>query len=458
MKKNKKQKKRIRPIKVVLIAIGILLLAFLIAVCAVIISLAVKYNDFSYEYQPPVDREETYVMPAYPELDESGSGEYIEDTLPPDDPETTVYEETDPPETTSPPEVTTAPGETTAPPEVTTAPEETTAISEETTSPPETTVPETDPPETTSPPPETTSPPETLPPVVQTAESTKAPYVPPSNPDASFSNSPNAVSVYGKVPVYKVAQKDENIVNILVMGTDSLDVTRDRGRSDTMIIVSYNKKTGSVKMTSLLRDSLVPIAGYDWNRINTAYYFGGVGLAINTVNEIFDLDIQQFVVIDLNGSKDLINHIGGVDITLTQAEADLYNAYWGTKYTAGVNHMEGEHLLGHMRNREIGSDFQRTRRQRDAIIAIFNKIVTEKSISEIYEIIDYTFGLVKTNIPFSTLTSMATSVIGNLSKIKIESQSVPYSDSFKYAYYKGKAIISFDIADAAKRINKFIYG
>jgi LCP family protein required for cell wall assembly len=264
--------------------------------------------------------------------------------------------------------------------------------------------------------------------------------------------------VYGKVPIYKEKQKNKDVINILVMGTDSLDITRDRGRSDTMIIVSYNEKTGSIKLTSLLRDALVPISGYDWNRINTAYYFGGVGLAINTVNEIFDLDIQQFVVIDLNGTKNLINRIGGVDITLTAAEADLYNAYWGTKYTAGVNHMEGEHLLGHMRNRSIGSDFERTRRQRDAIVAIFNKVIKEKSVSEIFDLIDYSFGIVKTNIPFSTLTSLATSVLGNVSKLKIESQTVPYADSFKYAWYKGKAIISFDIADAAKRINKFIYG
>lgn len=456
MKKNKKPKKRITPLKAVLLAICILLLVILIAVGSVVIALAVKYHETSYEYQPPVDREESYVMPDYPELDESSGAEYIEDTLPPEYPETTP-----PPETTAPDtEVTTLPEETTTIPEETTAiPEETTVVPEESTEiPEETTSPETDPPETTSPPPETTSPPETVPPIINTPETTRAPYVPPSNPDASFENSPNAVSVYGKTPIYKVSQKDPNIVNILVMGTDSLDITRDRGRSDAMIIVSYNKKTGSVKMTSLLRDALVPIAGYDWNRINTAYYFGGVGLAINTVNEIFDLDIQQFVVIDLNGAKNLINKVGGADVTLTQAEADLYNAYWGTKYTAGVNHMEGDHLLGHMRNRAIGSDFERTRRQRDVILALFNKIVKEKSAAEIYDLIDYVFGIVKTNIPFSALTSYATSVIGNLSKIKIESQSVPYSDSFKYAWYRGKAIISFNITDAAKRINKFIYG
>ena len=454
MKKDKQKKKLKKPVKIILLVLCLILLSSIIAVSSMVISMIIRYNKYSYEYQEPVEREETYVMPNYPELDEGTGGEYFEDTLPPE------YFDTLPPEETSLTPETTVEPETAATPETTKSPDTTTPETEpESTSSPEDTVsPETtQAPETTKAP-ETTSAPETLPPVVNTQENTKAPYVPPSNPNASFENSPNAVSVYGKTPIYKAEQKDPNIVNILVLGTDSLDITRDRGRSDTMIVVSYNKKTGSIKLTSLLRDSLVPIEGYDWNRINTAYYFGGVGLAINTVNEIFDLDIQQFVVIDLNGSKNLINKIGGVDITLTQAEADLYNAYWGTSYKVGVNHMNGDHLLTHMRNRSIGSDFERTRRQRDVIFALFNKIITEKSITEIYDLIDYTFGIVKTNISFSELTSLATSVIGNLSKVKIENQNVPYNDSFKYAYYKSKAIISFDIADAAKRINKFIYG
>ena len=280
---------------------------------------------------------------------------------------------------------------------------------------------------------ETTAPAETLAPVVNVPDTPKETYKPVYNPGASFANSPNAVSVYGKVPVYKVEQKDEDIINILVLGTDSLDITRDRGRSDTMIIVSYNQKTGSIKLTSILRDSLVPIDGYNWNRINTAYFFGGVGLAINTVNDLFDLDIQQFIVIDLNGAKNLVDHVGGVNLTLTKEEAELYNIYFGTQYTEGVNYMTGVHLLQHMRNRELGSDFERTRRQRDAIVAIMDKLLTEKSLVELYEIADYSFGLVKTNIPLSTLTSLVTSAIGNMSNLTVTAQHVPYSDSYRFA-------------------------
>ena len=225
-----------------------------------------------------------------------------------------------------------------------------------------------------------------------------------------------------------------------------------------MVIVSYNQKTGSIKLTSILRDSLVPIDGHNWNRINTAYFFGGVGLAINTVNDLFDLDIHQFIVIDLNGAKNLVDHVGGVNLTLTKEEAELYNIYFGTQYTEGVNYMTGVHLLQHMRNRELGSDFERTRRQRDAIVAIMDKLLTEKSLVELYEIADYSFDLVKTNIPLSTLASLVTSAIGNMSNLTVTAQHVPYSDSYRFATYKGMAVISFDIEDAAERINEFIYG
>lgn len=444
MKKSKQSGKTVKPLKVIFIVLCIIVLAVLLAVGAVCVSLAIRYHNDSFEYQPPVEREEPHVSSAY---------SYPDVVL---DPAPSSGEETLPPETQAEPEVT-SPAETTA------APAETTAVPAETTSVPA---------ETTSAPAEETRPsapevpivlpPETLAPVInvpQTPQTSYTPvYNPVYNPDASFANSPNAISVYGKVPVYKVKQKHKDIINILVLGTDSRDITIDRGRSDTMIIVSYNQKTGSIKLTSLLRDALTPIAGYDWNRINTAYLFGGVGLAINTVNELFDLDIQQFVVIDLNGAEDLIDRVGGVDIMLTREEAEMYNAFYGTHYTAGVNHMEAVNLMQHVRNRGLGSDFERTRRQRDAIVAIMDKLLTEKSLAELYDIVDYSFGLVKTNIPLSTLTSLVTSGIGNMSNLTVTTQSVPYSDSYRFATYRGMAIIFFDIADAAKRVNAFIYG
>ncbi|MBQ3006109.1 MAG: LCP family protein [Clostridia bacterium] len=280
--------------------------------------------------------------------------------------------------------------------------------------------------------------------------------------NASFGRNTNVKSVYGKTPIYKVEKKDPNIENILVMGTDSRDVTRERGRSDAMIVVSYNKKTGKIKMISVLRDSLVPIEGRGWNRINAAYSFDGVGLAVNTVNQLFDLDIQRFVVVDFNGVTDFIDKAGGVTISLTQKEVDYLTNYSGgaVKYNVGPNKFNGDRALAYMRIRKIDSDFKRTERQRRVIETLARKIVSEKSLSEIYDLTNFAFGLVKTNISLTELTS----VIGNIatdamrSGLDMESHHVPFSDAYTYKYYNGMAIVSFDINDASRRVNEIIYG
>lgn len=278
----------------------------------------------------------------------------------------------------------------------------------------------------------------------------------------SFGRNENAISVYGKTPIYKVEKKDPDVENILVLGTDSRDVTKERGRSDAIIILSYNKKTGSIKMTSILRDSLVPIENHNWNRINAAYSFDGIGLAVNTVNQIFDLDIQRFVVIDFNGVKNFINKVGGVDIELTQAEVDYFNetGVLSMEVKVGMNHLSGAPALTYMRTRKVDNDFGRTARQRKVIESLANKIITEKSITEIYELTDYAFKLVKTNISITELTGVVASVAANAASngLDIESQHVPFSDAYTYKYYNGMAIVSFDIDDAARRINEFIYG
>ena len=281
--------------------------------------------------------------------------------------------------------------------------------------------------------------------------------------NASFGRNPNAKSVYGKTPIYKVAKKDPNIENILIIGTDSRDVTRERGRSDAMIVLSYNKKTGAIKMISILRDSLVPIEGHGWSRINHAYSWDGVGLCVNTVNQLFDLDIQRFVVVDFNGVTDFIDKIGGIDMNLTQAEANYINNYSGGKLNlqAGMNHLNGDRSLVYMRIRKIDSDFKRTERQRKVIETVAKKIIAEKNLSEIYDLTEFAFGLIKTNISFTELTAavgdVASAALARRS-INIQTQHVPYSDAYAYKYYNGMAIVSFNIDDAARRMNKFIYG
>lgn len=412
-----KQDKKKRIVLWILLSVMILLI---LIIALPIATLYAQYRDISYVPSAPVDRSDTYVLPEYPEVIPGSEGD------------TDIPDETDAPEqTTEAVPANTEPGE--VEPDIS----NTEPIPEGT--------------ETTELPPETTvtSAPETLPSVINTP----APSTPKYNENNSFANSAKTINVYGKTPIYKVEKKNKDIVNILILGTDSRDVTLDRGRSDTMIILSYNKETGEIKMVSLLRDMLVPIEGYDWNRINTAYFFDGVGLSVNTVNQLFDLDVQHFVVVDLNGAKDFIDYVGGVDLKLSQSEAKEA----GVTYSDEAIHLDGAAALRHMRNRTTDNDFGRTERQREVILAVLTKILTEKSLPEILDITKYAMGMVKTNISASTLTSLATSIVGNATNLSVESQSLPYTDAYQFAWYKKMAILTFDIESTAQRMLEFLY-
>ena len=435
MKKDNKRSNR-----VVKIIITVLIILVLLC-CVPVIILAVKYHRTSYINEAPVERSDSYVRPEYPEVIIGSDGisdlpEETEEPITEPETETELVTETEPVTDTEPEDTTyRAPRDTEAPTIETARPKPAT---DDTKAP------------TTTKPSETTKP--SAPVTTKTAETTES-------KNNSFGTSPNAVSVYSKkYPMYSVKQKNKDIINILVMGTDARDVTIERGRSDTMLIVSYNKKTAEVKMVSLLRDALVPIQDHDWNRLNTAYAFGGAGLAINTMNDLFGLDLQNFVVIDFTGAAEFIDKIGGVDVNLTKAEVDYYSAFIHQDLVVGMNHMDSKLAMAHMQNRTTDSDFGRARRQRDVITAVMNKILTGMSITEISDLIDYAMTIVKTNIPATTLVSLATSVLSNASKLSFSSQQVPYADSYQFAWYNRMAILSFDIDEAAERLCEFIYG
>lgn len=426
--KNESKKKG-RAVKIIITALIILILLCIIPVIIVL----VKYHRTSYINETPVERSDSYVRPEYPEII-IGSEGITDMTDESEEPITEPVIETETETETEPvtDEVTEA--DTTY-----RAPRDTQPPTIETARPtPVTTAASTDKPST----PQSTT----------KAETTE-------NKNNSFGTATNAVSVYSKkYPIYSVAQKNKDIINILVMGTDARDVTIERGRSDTMLIVSYNRKTAEVKLVSMLRDALVPIQDHDWNRLNTAYAFGGAGLAINTMNDLFGLDLQNFVVIDFTGAAEFIDKIGGVDVTLTQAEVNYYSNFINQDLVVGVNHMDSTLAMTHMRNRSTDNDFGRARRQRDVIMAVMKKITTGMSITEISNLIDYAMTIVKTNIPATTLVSLAASILADASKLTFSSQQVPYADSYQFAWYKQMAILSFDIDEAAKRVNEFIYG
>ena len=229
-------------------------------------------------------------------------------------------------------------------------------------------------------------------------------------------------------PIYKQEKKDPDVTNVLLLGRDSRNAAVEYGRTDTMIILSYNKRTHEVKLISLLRDMLVYIEGQDYNRINTAFAFGGIGLCINTINDTFQLDIQDYMTIDFTGLVSVIDAIGGIDVNLTADEVALYKLYGmlDESAQAGMTHFTGEQALSHARNRALGSDFERTRRQRDILMAIFTKVTTSMSLTEVTSLVNSVLKIVKTNLPTATILSLATDVMTYKNDITFNNARLPF--------------------------------
>ena len=250
-------------------------------------------------------------------------------------------------------------------------------------------------------------------------------------------------------PIYRREPLNPNVINVLLLGRDARKAQLSsgvNGRSDSMIIASFNKATGEVTLTSIMRDSLVPIEGYGWNRINAAYSYGGVGLAINTVNNVFELDIQNYVVIDFEGIENLVDSLGGVEVTLTAKEVAHYQAKYGRVadgLVAGVNNLTGKQALMHARNRQIGNDFERTRRQRDLLTSIFNEVKAMDSLTTALAFVDSATRLVSTNMSIGEITSLATSLF--TSNIHITNARIPCDGSYKNVRYYGASVLQINI-------------
>ena len=459
---TKKPKKKSRVGKIILILLICLLALLLIAGIvggAYLLPLYRAYRN-SLETIPFIDRPDDLTVPDSPDIEivtvDEGEWTYedIDGTGEPSGPDTPDPSLTDPvdpsssfqTETLSPPEDTTQPApDTSSPQDTPTAavtssgqPGTSGGAAVTTASPPVTTA---KPPVTTAKPP-VTSPPPTEP-VYTAPDSTEVPHELPST------------------GIYRIAKMDPDVENILLIGLDTRNPYAFEGRSDTMMILSFNKKTGEVKLVSLLRDILVPITGHGWNRLNSAYAFGGAALCINTINDYFGLDIQKYATVNFACVVILIDKCGGVDIELSASEVNYIKEGTGSEPESlgnGRYHLTGDEALRHMSNRSsIGADFDRTSRQRAVLTAIYTKLRSEKTLNEIMDILTFGFAYVRTNMPLSTITSLASSIYSFGSGLKMTSDKIPCNGSFSFGYYKGMAIININRSSNINYLKKILW-
>ena len=250
--------------------------------------------------------------------------------------------------------------------------------------------------------------------------------------------------------------KDEDVFNVLLVGTDSRDPNSDMGRSDSMMLVSFNKSKNKSTVVSFLRDSLVDIDGYGKSRLGHTYAYGGIGLTINTINKTYDLDIQNYITIDFENLVSIIDEIGGVKVFITEEEAEYYRQNGMPDIQSGDMTLTGSQALAHARNRTLGSDFERTRRQRSVMYGIYRQIMAEKDASAILPLINYCMNHVKTNMSVTEIYDLAKQVLA-IDNLRMQQASMPTEGAYQPVTYEGMDVLEIDIEANKKYLNELLY-
>lgn len=259
-------------------------------------------------------------------------------------------------------------------------------------------------------------------------------------------------------------RSSKNVINVLLVGLDSDTALENGGRSDSLILVSLNKKTKKINMTSFFRDTwtYMDIGGNGrYGKMNSSYYFGSDEALLDTLEKDFKIDIDYYVAVDFSSFTDIINALGGLTIEVQQYEAEYINrtTVHTIDYGPAVK-LDGYEALvyARIRHSDSDSDVSRTRRQRQVISALINS-AKGASLSQLSAALDSLFKYVKTDLTKMQILSYAAQALAN-GWINYEIVQTPLSDNdvFRTGWVGDESVVLMDFPLAAQRLQEAIYG
>ena len=263
----------------------------------------------------------------------------------------------------------------------------------------------------------------------------------------------------------KLSQYSDSIINIALFGVDAVD--GEAGRSDSIMIATIDTVHKKLKLTSIMRDSYVAIDGHGNDKINHAYAFGGPQLAIKTLNENFDLNIEDFASVNFETLPKIIDKIGGIELDIDADELEYINGYIahlnninGTSEPAiestGLQHVSGTQALAYCRIRYTsGGDYKRTERHREVLTKIFEKIETLPVTSYPSLLLDI-LPMVNTSLTYNEILDLGTEVL-KLGDSSMELERFPLDEYCEGKMIDGIYYLSFDKETTVEQLHNYIF-
>lgn len=206
----------------------------------------------------------------------------------------------------------------------------------------------------------------------------------------------------------------KNVINCLLCGIDTQEGSS--GRTDAMILVSLNKKTEKITLVSFMRDSYtyMDIDGRDrWYKINSAYNWGGAATLVETIENNYKIEIDNYVTVDFDTFPKLINALGGVTLEVQDYEAKFINRTTVHTIESGKNvTLDGWEALvfARIRYSDSDGDVSRTRRQRQLVTALIQK-AKSASVGQLNNLLNTVLPYVQTNYRKAQIFSLGTQAL-----------------------------------------------
>ena len=249
-----------------------------------------------------------------------------------------------------------------------------------------------------------------------------------------------------------------SVRNVLFIGCDARgDV--EGNRSDTMMLLSIDTRNRKLKLTSFLRDSYVyiPEKGFS-NKLNSAFSYGGQKCLIDTLEYNFGINIDNYVMVDFNAFRQLVNLLGGITVDgVTEREAKyMREAVKIPSVKAGKNKMDGKTALWYCRIRYIDNDFRRTERQRKVISAIIDK-ATKTDVFTLMNICKEVLPNVSTDINTFELLGLGVNALLRYLRYDIVQQQIPANGEWADRWVGSQQVVALDFEANKKILKEFIY-
>lgn len=258
-------------------------------------------------------------------------------------------------------------------------------------------------------------------------------------------------------------------VNILLLGEESIGSEGYRGRTDLIMVATINPSQGSVKLTSIMRDCLVAIPGYKDNRVNAAYAIGGVQLLYDTLKLNLGLEFDNYVLVNFDSFENIIDQLGGVDVTLTKAEAAYLNKnnyitlVENRNVKEGLNHLNGDQALGYCRIRHVGTashqymDFGRTERQRALLSSLYSSFASLNYV-ELMSALNNCLPYLTTDITAEQMELYLGAIYNIGFDTQPELYRIPVDGSYEDAYVRDMLMTKINLQTNSEALRRYIYG